>query len=230
MALFPRWTNNVARASALFALLLPAVALAALWVLQRTPWVTRQAEPVEQPVQFDHRHHVRDEGIDCRFCHTEVERSPSAGIPSTQVCMGCHAQVWNKGAYLEPVRAAWFSDRGIPWRRVHDLPDFVYFNHAIHAGKGVGCVTCHGRVDEMPVTQQASPLTMGWCLGCHRDPTPNLRPVEQVTSLTWTATEELRRRGEPATGDAEKDARALGAQLATQHDVHTRDSCSTCHR
>ncbi|MEN9797067.1 MAG: hypothetical protein RL653_763 [Pseudomonadota bacterium] len=237
MALFPRWTNPLARTSVLLAAVLPAAALGGLWVLQRTPWVTRADTPVVQPVQFDHRHHVRDEGIDCRFCHTSVEHSPKAGIPSTQVCMGCHAQVWNKGAYLAPVREAWFTDRPIAWARVHDLPDFVYFNHAIHVNKGVGCVTCHGRVDEMPSVQQASPLTMGWCLDCHRDPVPHLRPREQVISTTWTPTEELVARGVlgemprfPTPEQLQSHARTVGEAVASQNAVHTRTSCSTCHR
>lgn len=255
MALFPRWTNTVARASAAVAALAPVVLLSLLWVLQRTPWITNEGVQVEQPVQFDHRHHVRDEGIDCRYCHTTVESSATAGIPSTQICMSCHAQVWNKSELLAPVRAAYFEDKPLQWQRVHDLPDFVYFNHSIHVNKGVGCVTCHGRVDEMPIIQQGAPLTMGWCLSCHRDPGPNLRPKEFITSMTWSPDETVKANapkitnaemGEGTGGHgnqtaadeshptgtfvAAADRAALGKSLVEQYHVHTRTSCSTCHR
>ena len=184
----------------------------------RSPFVTNQNMPIEQPIEFDHRHHSGDEQIDCRYCHFSVEKSPSAGIPSTTVCMSCHAQVWNKSPYLTLVRQAYFTDQPIPWIRVHNLPDFVYFNHAIHVSKGVGCVTCHGRVDQMAAIEQYSPLTMQWCLDCHRNPKPNLRPQEFITSLTWQP---------PADPKA---AEALGDELMKQNDVHSRTSCSTCHR
>ena len=184
----------------------------------RSPFVTNQNQPIEQPIEFDHRHHSGDEQIDCRYCHFSVEKSPSAGIPSTTVCMSCHAQVWNKSPYLALVRQAYFTDQPIPWVRVHNLPDFVYFNHAIHVSKGVGCVTCHGRVDTMAAIEQYQPLTMQWCLDCHRNPKPNLRPQEFITSMTW----------QPAADPAE--ATKLADTLAEQYDVHSRTSCSTCHR
>jgi hypothetical protein len=184
----------------------------------RSPYVTNQQQPVEQPIEFDHRHHSGDEQIDCRYCHWTVEKSPSAGIPSTTVCMSCHAQVWNKSPYLVEVRKAFFSDQPIPWVRVHNLPDFVYFNHSIHVNKGVGCATCHGRIDQMGAVEQHAPLTMSWCLDCHRNPEPNLRPAEFITSMTWS----------PPADKAE--AAALGKKLAEEYDVHSRTSCSTCHR
>jgi hypothetical protein len=217
MPLFPRWTNTVSRVSILVMLGVPAVAIGALLVLVRSPYGTKQKREIVQPVQFDHRHHVGDDGIDCRFCHFTVENSPRAGIPSTQVCMACHAQVWNKSPLLGIVRQHYFEDRPIPWNSVHNLPDFVYFNHSIHVNKGVGCASCHGRVDEMPAVEQVSPLTMSWCLECHRSPEKNLRPVEFMTSMTW--------KPEPGI-DAEK----LGADLAKLYNVHTRTSCDTCHR
>jgi hypothetical protein len=146
-----------------------------------------------------------------------VEKSPYPGLPATTICMSCHAQVWNKSPLLGLVREYYFKDRPIPWNSVHNLPDFVYFNHAIHVNKGVGCVTCHGRVDQMALIQQQAPLSMGWCVSCHRNPEPQLRPVEFITSMTW----------QPAPGvDREK----LGAQLAQQYNVHTRTSCDACHR
>jgi hypothetical protein len=214
--LFPRWTNTVSRLSAAALLAVPALALGGLMVYVRSPFVTNQNQPVEQPIEFDHRHHAGDERIDCRYCHWTVEESPSAGIPSTTVCMSCHAQVWNKSPYLTQVRQAFFNDQPIPWVRVHNLPDFVYFNHSIHVSKGVGCVTCHGRIDEMAAVEQYASLTMGWCLDCHRNPVPNLRPQEAITSMTWVR-------------DPNNPAEAPEA-LAKEYDVHARTSCTTCHR
>jgi hypothetical protein len=186
-----------------------------LMLYWRTPFGTGQQEQVAQPVQFDHRHHVQDDLIDCRYCHSSVDKAPSAGIPPTELCLNCHSQVWNKSALLDLVRASWFQGRPISWIRVHKLPDFVYFNHAIHVNKGIGCVTCHGRVDQMAAIEQVQPLTMGWCVDCHRDPTPYLRPREQVTNMAWVP------EGEPI---------ALGKELARKYDVKTRINCTTCHR
>ena len=167
-------------------------------------------------IAFDHRHHVVDDGIDCRYCHTSVERAASAGIPSTALCMNCHAQIWNKSPKLELVRASYFTGQPIPWVRVHRLPDFVYFNHSIHVSKGIGCETCHGRVDEMPAVEQHAPLTMGWCLECHRNPAPNLRPREEVFNMDW----------KPSPGTP------TGDQLLAAYNIHpaTLSDCSVCHR
>jgi hypothetical protein len=156
---------------------------------------------------------VGDDGIDCRYCHTTVETGPYAGVPSTGVCLNCHSQIWNKSPLLGEVRRAYFTNRPIPWVRVHRVPDFVYFNHSIHVNKGVGCVTCHGRVDQMPAIQQVMPLTMGWCIDCHRSPEQHLRPADQITSMTWVS-------NNPHEGQA----------LAEKYNVHSRTSCSTCHR
>ncbi len=217
MPLVPRWTNTVSRLSVVLMLALPAVAIGGLLILVRSPYGTKVHREVVQPIQFDHRHHVSDEGIDCRYCHYTVEKSPRAGIPSTQVCMSCHAQVWNKSPLLGLVREYYFKDRPIPWNSVHNLPDFVYFNHSIHVNKGVGCASCHGRVDQMAQVDQVSPLTMSWCLDCHRAPEKNLRPVEYMTSMTWAP-------------DPGVDGEKLGSDLAKLYNVHTRTSCDTCHR
>ena len=181
----------------------------------RTPFGTSTFEPVVQPVQFDHRHHVQDDLIDCRYCHSSVDKAPSAGIPPTEVCLSCHAQIWNKSPLLDQVRASWFNGTPIRWTRVHKLPDFVYFNHSIHVNKGVGCFECHGRVDQMAAIEQVQPLTMGFCLDCHRNPAPRLRPLEEVANLRWQP---------PA------DRAALGAELLKKYDVHPRVNCTTCHR
>jgi len=181
----------------------------------RSPLARGMQDPIEQPIQFDHRHHTRDEGIDCRFCHNTVEKSPHAGIPETQLCLNCHSQIWNQSPLLEPVRKSFFEGRPINWKKVNDVPDFVYFNHSIHVAKGVGCVTCHGRVDLMPAVEKANTLTMSWCLDCHRNPEKNLRPVSEVTNMEWKP---------------EGDPVEVGKALREQNQVLTRTSCTTCHR
>jgi hypothetical protein len=181
----------------------------------RTPYARVMQDPIEQPLQFDHRHHTRDEGIDCRYCHNTVDKSPSASIPPTQLCLNCHSQIWNKSPILEPVRESFFKNTPIEWRRVYKVPEFVYFNHSIHVNKGVGCVSCHGRVDRMPAVEKATPMTMSWCLECHRRPDANIRPVEEVTNMDWKP------EGDPAEA---------GRVYAERNQVHTRTSCTTCHR
>ena len=180
----------------------------------RSPLFTGEGEIVAQALQFDHRHHVADAGIDCRFCHLTVTTAASAGYPPTEVCMSCHSQVWSQTPLLAPVRRSYFTNTSLSWRRVNQLPDFVYFNHSIHVNKGVGCVTCHGRVDQMAEVMQGAPLTMSWCLDCHRDPAPHLRPLERVTDLAWVP----------------EDPVGVGREVAHALDVHTRTSCTACHR
>jgi hypothetical protein len=186
-----------------------------LLIYVRTPYARGMQDPVEQPIQFDHRHHTRDEGIDCRYCHNTVDKSPSASLPPTSLCLNCHAQVWNKSPLLEPVRKSFFENRPLKWTRVYRVPDFVFFNHSIHVNKGVGCVSCHGRVDQMAAVEKATPLTMGFCLDCHRHPEKNLRPLSEITNMTW---------------QPEGDAVAEGEALREQNHVQTRTSCTTCHR
>ncbi len=169
-ALFPRWANTAATLVVIAACLLVVGSLVGLMIYVRTPYNTQQLTPVDQPVEFDHRHHVVDNAIDCLYCHSEAESSPQAGLPATELCMGCHAQIWNESILLEPVRRSYFSGRPLPWRRVHDLPDFTFFDHSVHVQHGIGCVRCHGRIDQMARVYQVAPLTMGWCLDCHRDP------------------------------------------------------------
>lgn len=214
-ALFSRPANTALRLGLVLAglLVLGVPLLLMAWV--RTPNVTGEGNPVQQPVLFDHRHHVVDDGIDCMYCHAEVDRSPAAGIPTTARCMGCHSQVWNASPLLARVRESYFSGRPIPWVRVNRLPDYVYFDHSIHVNKGVGCESCHGRVDEMAAVEQAKPLTMGWCLSCHRKPEEFLRPRSEVTTMGW----------EPA-GSQE----ALGRKLKEEYGVREMTNCSTCHR
>jgi hypothetical protein len=214
-ALFPPWSNTLLRLG-VGAIGATVVALVAgLFIFVRTPSRRGQNEPPDQPVQFDHRHHNGDDGIDCRYCHASVETQASAGIPSTELCMGCHNQIWTQSPMLEVVRRSWFSGAPIPWNRVHALPGHVYFDHSIHVTRGIGCSSCHGRVDQMAAVSQVASLTMGFCLDCHRNPEPALRPVEAITSMTWTP---------PADGGASQRelARAYGTRSITY--------CSGCHR
>jgi len=211
----PPWSNTAIRIT-LVAIGLGVLATAVTpMVFVRTDWRRHEFEPVDQPVEFDHRHHTQDDGIDCRYCHNTVDRSASAGIPSTDKCMGCHSQIWSQSPLLEPVRRSYFSGMPIPWNRVNDMPDFVYFNHAIHVNKGVGCVSCHGRVDRMARVYQVESLTMSWCLGCHRAPEAHLRPLSAITDMRWQP-----------DGDPERLGREIAAALGVQRLTH----CSACHR
>jgi hypothetical protein len=226
---FPSWVNTVSRVTLTLVALGGVGALAAIIGYTRSPYFTGQFSSVMQPIQFDHRHHVGDDRIDCRYCHSTVETSPSAGYPATAVCLNCHAQIWNEAPLLEPLRAAYFAAvtpsvdgsgpaaRPVTWRRVHRLADYVYFDHSAHVNKGVGCVECHGRVDRMAEVTQLAPLTMGWCIECHRAPEERLRPPELVASMDWRPPD-----GVPRA--------QYGAALARQNDVHPRTNCTTCHR
>jgi hypothetical protein len=178
--------------------------------------MTGQDEQVMQPIKFDHRHHVRDDGIDCRYCHDGATRSAYAGVPATSVCMGCHSQVWPQSPELLALRESYFRNERIEWKRVNALPRFVFFDHSIHVAKGVGCVNCHGRVDLMAQVYQTDPLSMGWCLDCHRDPVPHLRPPEKVVDMEWT----------PAPATQEE----VGRAVQERYDVHPTTDCTGCHR
>ncbi|HEX5438002.1 MAG TPA: cytochrome c3 family protein [Gemmatimonadaceae bacterium] len=214
-ALFPRWSNLAFRT----VLLVGAIGAVAVpfflmgWV--RTPAVTQQYHRPAQPVPFNHVIHVHGLGIDCRYCHSTVERAATAGIPATSVCVPCHNQTWMQSPAFAAVRRSLSTDMPIPWQRVNRLPDFVYFNHAIHVNKGVGCETCHGRVDRMTQVDQAAPLTMGWCLDCHRHPERYLRPVAQMTTMGWTP---------------ERPQREVGEELMERYKVRHLTNCTTCHR
>ena len=172
-----------------------------------------------QPVPFSHEHHVSGLGIDCRYCHTTVEVNSEAGMPATHICMTCHSQIWTGAPVLAPIRESLARGKPVEWNRVASLPDYVFFNHAIHIDRGVPCVTCHGRIDKMPLTYRAEPFQMQWCLSCHRDPAPHLRPPEMVTKMDWSG------------WDAE--THALFGQLAMKtYGIEPRklDDCSVCHR
>ena len=187
-----------------------------VYLLNRSPYWTNVGVTLDQPVPFSHRHHAGELGIDCRFCHTSVATSSYAGMPDTQTCMTCHSQIWKNAPMLEPVRQSYAENRPIEWNKVNEMPGYVYFNHSIHVNKGVGCSSCHGRVDEMPITWKATDMTMSWCLACHRNPASNLRPISQVYQMDWTTPKD------PHVGQA------LFATRNIQKD-HLTD-CSACHR
>ena len=215
---FPKSANAWSKASVLAIVFVLLILGWVIVTIQRSDFVTSANQFVEQPVQFSHQHHAGGIGIDCRYCHTSVEVSPSAGIPPTKTCINCHSQIWSTSSYLEPVRASFRDDKPLNWVRVHDLPDFVYFNHSIHVTKGVGCETCHGRVDRMPLMMQTSSLQMEWCLDCHRDPSRYVRPRDQITTMGY----------QPAVAQSE-----IGPRLVQEYKiagVEHMTSCSVCHR
>src|SRR5213592_3420761 len=213
MQIFHRSTNTISRATIFGAIFIVAVLLWAAIQFQRSPYVTYEGVRKPQPVPFSHQHHVAGLGIDCRYCHTSVETSNFAGIPPTSTCMNCHREIWTVADMLEPVRASFASGQPLVWSRVHRLPDFVHFNHSIHVYKGIGCAVCHGRIDKMPLTYQASPLTMSWCLDCHRNPEKYVRPRNQVFNMAYVP----------------QNQAELGPRLVTEYKIQKLTSCSTCH-
>jgi len=216
--IFHRQTNIYSRLSILAVVAVAAILGGVVAMLHLSGYNTNQGMFVEQPIQFSHAHHVGGEGIDCRYCHTSVEESAFANIPPTKTCMNCHSQIWTNAPILEPVRASFRDNKPLHWTRVHDLPDFVYFNHSIHVRKGVGCATCHGRVDKMPLVYQEASLQMNWCVNCHRNPAQYVRPREEVYNMAW----------ERPANDPD-----LGKRLVQEYKIASVDqltSCSTCHR
>ena len=219
--IFHRSTNTLAKLSIFGGLFILAFVTWAVAEINRSSWNTGAFVEREQPVQFSHKHHSGDDGIDCRYCHTSVESAASAGMPSTKTCMNCHSQIWSDSPYLEIVRRSWRDNKPIEWTRVHDLPDYAYFNHSIHVAKGVGCNTCHGPVDEMPLVYQYASLQMEWCLECHREPERFLRPRQEVFNMKWRP--ENKTEGELTEGRRWKQEHAV-------RDKSVMQSCSTCHR
>jgi hypothetical protein len=209
--------NTLAKASIFGAVFVVAFLGWVASAVDRSPYSTNEGLVRPQPVPFSHEHHVTGLGIDCRYCHTSVTESAVAGVPPTKTCMTCHSKVWTEAQVLAPVRASWTESKPLRWTRVHDLPDYVYFNHSIHVAKGVGCSTCHGAIDQMPLAYQASSLQMQWCLNCHRNPEKYLRPRDEVFNMKYTP---------PA------DQERLGKELVQKYHVHTEhlSNCYICHR
>jgi hypothetical protein len=211
--IFHHSTNTFARATIFSALFVIALILWVLMEINRSRYVTDVGVAHRQPVPFSHQHHVDGLGIDCRYCHTSVEESSFAGVPPTATCMNCHKQIWTNAEMLAPVRESFATGKPLAWRRVNDLPDFVRFDHSIHISKGIGCASCHGRVDQMPLTWKAMPMTMEWCLSCHRAPEKFIRPRAEVFNMAYEA----------------KNQSEIGPQLVKQYGVRSRTSCSSCH-
>jgi hypothetical protein len=210
-------SNTIAKATlagGLFTLILLVFAAAAY---DRSPYVTQVGVPKPQPVPFSHEHHVTGLGIHCLYCHSSVEKSSFAGIPSTHVCMTCHSQIWNSAEILQPVRDSWNTNTPLQWNRVHNIGDFAYFDHSIHVNKGVGCSSCHGRVDQMPLTWKSHTLHMEWCLNCHRHPEDSVRPTSEIFNMEYKAP---------------LNQKELGQDLLKVHGINRPllTNCSTCHR
>ena len=213
--IFHRSANTIAKVT-IFGAIFFVVALLGLFdKVNRSPWMTQARVARAQPLQFSHERHVAGNGIDCRYCHTSVETSSFAGIPPTKTCMNCHSQIFSTSPFLEPVRASFRTGVPIQWTRVHDLPDFVYFNHSIHVHKGVGCTTCHGQVDRMPLMYQEQSLQMEWCVDCHRRPEQYVRPREDVFRVDYVAP---------------PNQLELGERLVAQYQIQKLTNCSTCHQ
>jgi hypothetical protein len=215
-AAFPSKTDRLLRSIALVAALgAPTPAL--LVAYGASPLTTDAGYAPEQPIPYSHKLHVGELGLDCRYCHTSVEHTAKANIPPTQTCMNCHAKVHTQSKLLEPLRESYASGRSVEWVRIHDLPDYAYFNHSAHVTRGVGCVECHGRIDTMEVVYQAEPLSMSWCVDCHRHPETHLRPPEEVTNMAW----------EPPAGQSKAE---FGRAYAEKNNINPPTDCSTCHR
>jgi len=214
--IFRRSSNSLAKVSIVAALLSVTGVVWAAYEINAGSFTTGVKVADDQPVPFSHKHHVGDDGIDCRYCHTSVETSDFAGLPPTETCMSCHSQIWTNAAMLEPVRESFRSGKSIEWTRVHDLPDFVYFNHSIHVDKGIGCSTCHGRVDQMPLMYKVNTLYMQWCIECHRNPERNVRPRDQVFNPAYET---------PAPNQDE-----IGPKLVAYYKIQKLTDCVTCHR
>jgi Cytochrome c7 and related cytochrome c len=213
--IFHRSTNTFSRVTIFGAVFIVAAILAALFLIARSSYATGVGTVVNQPIPFSHKHHVGDDGIDCRYCHTSVETSAFAGMPPSQTCMNCHSQIWSQSPELAAVRDSFTNKTPIAWNRVYVLPDFVYFDHSIHVNKGIGCETCHGRVDQMPLMYKAQSLQMTWCIDCHRDPVPYLRPQSAIFTMGYQY---------PANQEQ------VGQQLMKQYGIQIRTDCVTCHR
>ncbi|MDX1384944.1 MAG: cytochrome c3 family protein [Thermoanaerobaculia bacterium] len=211
---FHRSTNVISRLSIFGAVFVAAGLVGLFMLLDRSSYNTKQGLVIHQPVPFSHAHHVGGLGIDCRYCHSSVEKSANAGIPPTATCMNCHKQIWSDAPLLEPVRESYRSRRPIEWVKVHDLPDYAYFDHSVHLANGIGCASCHGRVDQMPLMYQHATLQMEWCLDCHRNPEAHVRPREHLYDMAWEA----------------DDRERLGPELVAHYGIRENVDCSTCHR
>jgi hypothetical protein len=233
---FPRWANYA----------LPVIVIAVLGgslyatvvvALGFSPKAMAVGYAPTQPVPYSHAMHAGQLGLDCRYCHTTVEKTAFAALPPSQICMNCHTVIRSKSERLEPIRQSFVTGKPVEWVKVHDLPDYVYFNHSAHVNHGVGCVSCHGRIDQMDVVQQVAPLSMGWCLECHREPEKNLRPKDQITNMGWKPTDHPLAKAQnldpKKPDDLIKAQELVGTTLKKEYGIHDQaymTSCYTCHR
>ncbi len=228
---FPKSMNYVARLMALGLPILAAGGVVAGAAFYRSDYTTGAREVVEQPIPFSHKHHVSELGIDCRYCHTAVEHSGSAGFPPTKTCMNCHVVMWTGADMLAPLRESYASGTPITWKKVHNVPHYTYFNHSIHVAKGVGCVSCHDRIDEMNLVFQSKTLLMEWCLECHRQPEKYLRPKTEIYNMAWTPSDGAKDfDGEIIAAMSQME---LGKKLKDKYQVREASiltNCSMCHR
>jgi hypothetical protein len=213
--IFHRAANPLSKASIFGGLFIVAALVYVFDLLYTGPYVNEESVIREQPVPFSHKHHAKELGIDCRYCHTSAESSSFAGIPSVKTCMSCHSQIWNKSPMLEPIREAYRTGEPIRWVRVNGLPDYVYFDHSIHVAKGVGCTTCHGPMGDMPLSWRQASLQMKWCLECHRKPEDFVRPRQDVFNISWRRP---------------SDQKAQGQKLVQEYHIKKLTDCYTCHR
>lgn len=215
--IFGQYADSAARVILLAIIFVPIVAIGIAYGVMWSPYITTENVTIEQPVPFSHEHHAGELGLDCRYCHTAVEKSAVASLPPTHTCMTCHSQLYTSAAMLAPVRESLAEGKPIHWNRVYRLPDYVYFDHHVHINNGIGCTTCHGQVETMPLIRQAAPLTMAWCLECHRNPVPHLRPKSEIFSTEW----------KPPPNQLEE-----GRRLLEEYHIRTEHltDCSICHR
>lgn len=214
---FPKWSNRLPLHIVLLAMLAGLAVTAGVWYYF-TPKYTRVGYMPTQPVPFSHKIHVDQLGMNCIYCHSHVEQSEHSNVPNTQTCMNCHQQIQAQNPKLQPVRDSWASGKPIEWKRIHRVPDYAYFNHSAHVNRGVSCVACHGQINKMDVVYHAKPLSMSWCLECHRAPENFLRPVAEVTHLDWKPE------------DIGRTQRELGLELKKKWDVNPPVTCGGCHR
>ncbi len=216
--IFHRSTNTISRVTIFGALFIVCGLGYVTYEVNQSAYYTDIHVERQQPVPFSHKHHVTDDGIDCRYCHTTVEKSSYAGLPTTHICMSCHSKLWLNSSMLEPVRASYNNDVSLQWTRVNAEPEFVYFNHSIHVNKGIGCTTCHGPIGQMPLTYRNQTLYMRWCIACHKHPELNIRPRSEVFNPNYAP---------PA------NQRELGRKLVAEYHVKCAQeitTCYTCHR
>jgi hypothetical protein len=212
--IFPEWTNKLPLVAGIAGPVLTVLLVGGVWYYGSPKYLEVGYRP-HQPVPYSHELHVGELGLDCRYCHASVETSPVANVPPTRVCMNCHTILARDSEKLAPVRTSYETGMPVQWVRVHHLPDYAYFHHAAHVRAGVGCVSCHGRIDQMEEVMQVEPLSMGWCLDCHRNPAPSLRPTEEVTNMSWT----------PPENQLE-----LAASWIAEREIDPPVECSGCHR